>query len=114
MSLTVTRKLMWPTDTAHVARIVDGSWEVSWLPGRVLSEDAGVAMIIAESADGCLWAAADPRWPALGALATELGLSAAAAVMMVVSADPAAQLVGRHQPRVTRLISGRSDAGDGS
>lgn len=89
MALTVTSKLMRSTETRHIGRLTDGGWTVSWLPGRVLSEDdAGVAMIIAERAAGGIWQPDDPRWPALDALAAGLGLTGAGAVMLVTAVPP--------------------------
>lgn len=91
MALTVTSKLMRSTETSHIGRLADGGWTVSWLPGRVLSEDdAGVAMVIAETAAGGIWQPDDPRWPSLDALAAGLGLTGTGAVMLVTSVPPGA------------------------
>jgi hypothetical protein len=91
MALTVTSKLMRSTETSHIGRFTDGGWTVSWLPDRVLSEDdAGVAMVIAETAAGGIWQPDDPRWPALEALASRLGLTGGGAVMLVTSVRPGA------------------------
>jgi hypothetical protein len=84
MPVTVTDRLMRGTETRHTARRTGERWAVSWLPGRVLShDDAGTAMIIAETVGDGIELADDRRWPAINAWAAELGLSGTEAVARV-------------------------------
>jgi hypothetical protein len=75
MNFWVTPELMVSEDTEHTATRVAGGWELSWLPGRVLTRQQGVTgMVVAEIvADG---PDRDPRrWALLSGLAAQLGLT---------------------------------------
>jgi hypothetical protein len=77
MSLTITTSAMTGAHTAHTARALDGGgWEVSWLPGRTLTQNQAVtAMTIAEVASGGLTGNRDRLRPHLHNWASELGLT---------------------------------------
>jgi hypothetical protein len=83
MSLTITATTMSSSQSPHTARRQDeGGWEVSWLPGRVLTQNQAVtAMTIADvTATRDLTGSTDKMWPHLGNWAAELGLSGPDAV----------------------------------
>jgi hypothetical protein len=86
MSLKITGTAMTSTQTRHTARAPDGGgWELSWLPGRILTQSQAVtAMTIAEvAATHDLTNNADPMWPHIDEWAAELGMSGPAAVARV-------------------------------
>ncbi|UGT63722.1 hypothetical protein [Nocardia asteroides] len=77
----VSASLMTSDETRHIARCVgDGSWVVSWLPGRTLSAPQAVtAMTIASAvATGGADGAGE-----LDAAAAELGLTGREAVFLI-------------------------------
>ena len=85
MSLTVTDDLIISDRTAHTACPVPGhpdAWQVTWLPGQMISRNGAVtAMVLAEAAS---W---EPRpghriWPHVCNWAAELGLSRPAALAL--------------------------------
>ena len=83
MSLAITEIAMTSTQIPHAARARDGGgWEVSWLPGRILTRNQAVtAMTIAETAaTRDLTDNTDTMWPHLDNWAAELGLSGPDAV----------------------------------
>jgi hypothetical protein len=83
MSLTITATTMSSSQSPHTARRRhEGGWEVSWLPGRILTQNQAVtAMTIAETAaTRDLTDNTDTMWPHLDNWATELGLSGPDAV----------------------------------
>src|SRR5215469_11636980 len=100
--------------TAHTARLghfgAGDAWRVSWLPQRLLDRNAAItAMTLADlaSAGEGIGLHDDPRWPAIDALAAELGLSGPDAVVRIsepgdhadtpASQTPAAgQILGAH------------------
>jgi hypothetical protein len=79
MPLTITGDSMSGDHTSHTARLVPGhpdAWEVSWLPGRLMTRNAAItAMVLADTAR------ADPMddghrlWPHIQGWAAELGLT---------------------------------------
>ena len=86
MSLAITEIAMTSTQIPHAARARDGGgWEVSWLPGQVLTQSQAVtAMTIAEAAaTRDLSDNGDRMWPHIDAWAAELGMSGPAAVAAV-------------------------------
>jgi hypothetical protein len=82
MALTITPTIMRSVDTAHVARTTGEGWEVSWLPGRVLSQSQAVtAMMIAQAVGRGVGLSDDPQWPRLDSWARELDLTGPDAVV---------------------------------
>src|ERR1019366_567403 len=82
MATTITDQLMRSTDTAHTAKHTDAGWEVSWLPGRVLSRNEAVtAMQLAARVGRGVGLHDDPIWPHIDGWAAELGLTGPDAVV---------------------------------
>lgn len=86
MGTRITDREMTSNKTRHTARAgADGGWEVTWLPGRVLTHSQAVtAMTIAESLvlaipDGLL-DRDNPVWRHIDQWAAELGISGPHAV----------------------------------
>ena len=85
MPLTITDDLITSDGTAHTARPISGhpdAWQVTWLPGQMISRNGAVtAMVLAEAASR------GPRpghriWPHVCNWAAELGLSGPAALAL--------------------------------
>jgi hypothetical protein len=90
MALTITDKIMRSDQTPHTARLghfeAGDAWRVSWLPQRLMDRNAAItAMTLAElvSEGEGIGLHDDPRWPAVDALAAELGLSGSDAVVRI-------------------------------
>jgi hypothetical protein len=78
MSIWFTDDAIQSDGTCHTARALGDGWELSWLPGQILSRDQAISgMTIAETMgqDAGELQADDGRWPLLNALAAELGLT---------------------------------------
>lgn len=100
MRLTITSDLITGEHTAHTARPVPGhphTWQVTWLPGRLLDRNSAItAMVLADLAGS------DPHpehriWPAIQNWAAELSLTAPRAIALAsqpsqksISKEPAA------------------------
>ena len=81
--LTITDKTMRSADTRHTARPAGEGWEVSWLPGRVLTRSQAVsAMQIAAKASRGIDLSDDPIWPHIDGWAAELDLTGPHAVVL--------------------------------
>lgn len=83
MSLTITTAMMISSHTTHTAQVMDADgWEVSWLPGRRLTQNQAItAMTIAEVvATRFPIECTDPLWDHLDNWAAELGLTGPNAV----------------------------------
>ena len=81
--LTITALTMRSADTRHAARPAGEGWEVSWLPGRVLSQSQAVtAMMIAQAVGRGVGLHDDPQWPRLDSWARELDLTGPRAVVL--------------------------------
>jgi hypothetical protein len=81
MSLHITTSLMFSDATPHTAREEDGTWAVSWLPGRRLDREQAVsAMQIAVTSSSV--EPGNLNWLHLDGWAQELGLGPAEAVAM--------------------------------
>ncbi|HEY6792064.1 MAG TPA: hypothetical protein VI365_32595 [Trebonia sp.] len=70
--------------TRHTAHAIEGGWEVTWLPGRVLTQGQAVtAMLLAETVAARIDDLADnghPLWGHIDGWAAELGISGPHAV----------------------------------
>lgn len=74
--------------TPHTARKAGSTWEVSWLPGRVLDRNQAVsAMMIAVTVSGTIQPG-DTRWLHAADWAAELGLEVGEAILMVLKPPP--------------------------
>jgi hypothetical protein len=96
VNLWITPDVMVSEDTEHTATRVEGGWELSWLPGRVLTRQQGVTgMVVAEIvADGL--GRDTRRWALLSGLAAQLGLTgldAAAKAAIPPGSEHAAEVV---------------------
>ena len=83
MQLTITDTYMRGTGTRHSAKRTDGGngWEVTWLPGRVLTRNQAItAMTIADIVATCDMMSDSPMWPFIDSWAGELGMSGPQAV----------------------------------
>lgn len=95
MSTRITDATMTSDLTRHDARRVEGGWEVSWLPGRVLDRDQAItgmtlAETVAQLQDEGQRTVIDHThhgWPLIDDLAAELGLTGPDAVVRVSEAD---------------------------
>jgi hypothetical protein len=95
MALTITDKIMRSDQTPHTARLchfeAGDAWRVSWLPQRLMDRNAAItAMTLADlvSQGEGISLNDDPRWPAVDALAAELGLSGPDAVVRISEPGP--------------------------
>ena len=83
MSVWISHRAMTSYRTGHRAVPVDGGWEVSWLPGRVLGRDQAITgMALAETISD---PGGDGRTPLLEMFAAELGLSGPDALTRITS-----------------------------
>jgi len=84
MGLHISSNLMWSDDaTEHTASEQDGTWHVSWLPGRTLTHSEAVsAMQIAVTVGGSA-EPGDLRFLHVEGWSAELGLAPAEAIMLV-------------------------------
>src|SRR3954453_18085235 len=99
MNLWITQTVLTSDVTGHHARPVEGGWELSWLPGRVLDRHQAITgMVLAESAADQP-RPTDRRWPLINALAAELALSGSEAIASATSAADRADPV--REPAVT-------------
>jgi hypothetical protein len=88
-SLRITNTAITSEQTGHVARLVDGGWELSWLPGRLLTRDqVTTGMTIALIVETEELACGSRLWPFLDRWATELDLTGSYAV--VLASEPPA------------------------
>jgi hypothetical protein len=80
MALRFTHDAVTGERTPHIARRAHGhedTWEVSWLPGRLLDRTRAVtAMALAEASGTRSPQAGDRYWPHIEGWAAELGLTA--------------------------------------
>jgi hypothetical protein len=68
--------------TSHTAQQVQGGWELSWLPGQVVTREQAVAgMRLAESIKAEPLVPGDARWPLFDAWAAELDMQGPDAVV---------------------------------
>ena len=95
--ITITDTTMTSLATPHTATATGGGWEVSWLPGRTLTQNqATTAMTIADMVGGTgVPRADDPIWLFLDGWAAELGLTAPGAVARI-SESPTGRDTGGH------------------
>jgi hypothetical protein len=76
MATTITDRLMRSTSTPHTARRTDDGWEVSYLPGRILTRSqATSAMLIAVRAGHGTGLHDHQNWQHINTWAAELGLT---------------------------------------
>jgi hypothetical protein len=91
MPLTITSDLITSDRTAHTGRPFAGHphvWQVTWLPGHVVSPSGAVtAMLLADAAARDLQPG-DRIWPHICTWATELGLTAPAAIALASTPPP--------------------------
>jgi hypothetical protein len=84
MSLTITDTTMTSDHSAHTARQAPGGqerWEVSWLPGQILTRNAAItAMVLADTTASVDLHEGHRLWPHIQGWAAELGLTAPDAV----------------------------------
>ena len=88
MTLTITDRIIRSLDTRHTATCRPGTaeWQVTWLPGRILTQDQAVAAMELAEASWQMPADCGPElyddqwWSRVDALAAVLGLSGRAAV----------------------------------
>ena len=84
MTLTINDTTMTSDQTVHTARRAPGrqpSWEVSWLPGRILDRNTAItAMILADTAAEADVHEGHRLWPHVQGWAEELGLTAPDAI----------------------------------
>lgn len=84
MTITITDTEMTSGQSPHAARLGDGGWEATWLPGRSLTRDQAItAMTLAEAATP--GAGSRVRLFADG-WAAELGLTGADALALIAGA----------------------------
>lgn len=84
MAIHISEHEMSSTSTAHTAREADGTWTVTWLPGRNLTRNQAIsAMMIAVTVAGPL-EPGDLRFLHIEGWAAELGLAAETAVTMAL------------------------------
>jgi hypothetical protein len=107
----ISASMMTSNVTAHSARCVgDDRWEVSWLPGRILTgEQAVTAMTIASTVATHEVGAGDPEWATLDDWAVELDLTAGDVVAMV--AQGCKPLCGSPEDSPAAHVSSDSMAG---
>ena len=78
----ITETEMTSAVTRHTARLVDGGWEVTWLPGRALTRNEAItAMTIADIVATCDMMSDSPMWPFIDSWAEELDMSSLQAVV---------------------------------
>ncbi len=91
MPLTVTADLITSDYTAHTARPIPGhphAWQVTWLPGQMISRSGAVtAMVLADAASRDL-PPGHRLWPHISGWAAELGLTAHIAVALASEPPP--------------------------
>ena len=99
--ITITDTTMASPATPHTATATGGGWEVSWLPGRTLTQNqATTAMAIADMVGGTgVPRADDPIWLFLDGWAAELGLTAPGAVARVSEPPTGRDTEGRLEPK---------------
>ena len=87
MTLTINDTTMTSDQTAHTARQAPGrqpSWEVSWLPGRMLDRNTAItAMTLADTAAESDLHEGHRLWPHIQGWAEELGLTGPDAITRV-------------------------------
>ena len=85
MPLTITDELITSDRTAHTARPIPSypdAWQVTWLPGQLISRSGAVtAMVLADAASRDL-PPGHRLWPHISGWAAELGLTAPIAVAL--------------------------------
>src|SRR5215470_14350063 len=98
--ITITDTTMTNPATPHTATATGGGWEVSWLPGRTLTQNqATTAMTIADMVGGTgVPRADDPIWLFLDGWAAELGLTAPGAVARVSESPAGRDTEGHREP----------------
>lgn len=82
MSLHIASNLMYGDTTEHTAREEDGTWTVTWLPGRVLDRNQAVSAMQIAVAVAASVEPGDLRFIHVEGWAAELGLAPAEAVML--------------------------------
>lgn len=89
MSLRISRTAMTSDQTSHAAALQDnGTWMVSWLIGRDLSQSEAVtAMTLAEVVASHDLPDGDTMWPHVNGWAAELGMTGKAAVAAAAPPD---------------------------
>jgi hypothetical protein len=79
MPLTINEDSISGDRTSHTARLVPGhpdAWEVSWLPGQLLSRNTAItAMILADTLSSRILDPRDRLWPHIKGWAAEIGLT---------------------------------------
>lgn len=94
MSIRITDEDMHSTATRHAARLAEGGWTVTWLPGRMLTRNQAItAMTIAEQTgihETCVPGPGDRIWPHIKGWGAELGLSGPEAVTRASESPEAA------------------------
>lgn len=98
--ITITDTTMTSLATPHTATATGGGWEVSWLPGRTLTQNqATTAMAIADMVGGTgVPRADDPIWLFLDGWAAELSLTAPGAVARVSEPPTGRDTEGHLEP----------------
>jgi hypothetical protein len=80
-------------NTGHTARPAPGrpgAWEVSWLPGRLMSRNTAItALVLADTLASGPVQPGDRLWPHVEGWAEEIGLTASEAVARITEADHA-------------------------
>ena len=112
MRLWITDRLMCSEVSAHTARVVEGGWELSWLPGRVVSRDQAVTgMTLAQMAPGV--GPGSRVGPHVRVWAAELGLSGPDAVALICApVDEATVEAGRRRCEAVAVAEGDEDGLD--
>lgn len=82
MSLHIASNLMYGDTTEHTAREEDGTWTVTWLPGRALDRNQAVSAMQIAVAVAASVEPGDLRFIHVEGWSAELGLSGRDAVAM--------------------------------
>jgi hypothetical protein len=91
MPLTITSDLITSDRTTHTARPVPGhphAWQVTWLPGQTTSPSGAVTAMMLADATARGIRPGHRVWPHLCNWATELGLTAPAAIALASVPPP--------------------------
>jgi hypothetical protein len=99
MPLTVTDDLITSDRAAHTARPIPGhpdAWQVTWLPGQMISRSGAVtAMVLADAASGDL-PPGHRLWPHISGWAAELSLTAPLAIAL--ASEPPPEKITNREP----------------